>query len=113
MMWVSRQIIEAQGRKPAADTALVTGGASAQGANDYRRLLFAGPWGIAYRPPAEAQAVVVSTGAGDACVGTVGQEKGIAPGEILLYSAGGAEIYLKNNGEVEINGQIFRAKGGV
>ncbi len=31
-------------------------------------------------------------------------------GEVLLYSMGGAEIWLKNNGEIVINGQVFPAK---
>lgn len=110
-MWISQQMIAAQKGRAAADTARMTGSGSAQGVNDYRGLLFAGPWGIAYQPPDAAQAVVVSTNAGDACIGTVAEEKGIGPGELFLYSAGGAEIYLKNNGEIEINGQVFKAKG--
>lgn len=110
-MWISQRMIASQRRRTAADTARVTGEASAQGADDYRGLRFAGPWGIAYRPPNAAQAVVVSTGAGDACLGTFAEQKGIGPGELLLYSAGGAEIYLKNSGEIEINGQVFQTKG--
>ena len=31
----------------------------------------------------------------------------LAQGEVRLYSAGGAEILLKNTGEVVINGQTF------
>ena len=110
-MWISQQMIEARKERTAGDAARVTGSGSAQGVNDYRELQFAGPWGVAYQPPNAAQAVVVSTNAGDACIGTLAQDKGIGPGELLLYSAGGAEIYLKNNGEVEINGQVFKAKG--
>lgn len=108
-MWISRQIIEAQRRGPAAVNACVTGTGAAGG---YRSLPFAGPWGVTYLPPNAAQAVVVKTNAGSACVGTVMQECGIRPGELLLRSAGGAEIYLKNSGEVVINGQVFRAKEG-
>lgn len=111
-MWISRQMIAAQRPGTAADAAHMTGDASAQGANDYRGLVFAGPWGIAYRPPAAAQAVVVSTSAGDACIGALAEEKEIGPGELLLFSSGGAEIYLKNSGEIEINGQVFPAKEG-
>ncbi len=110
-MWISQQMIAAQRSRTAADAAHVTGDGCAQGVNDYRGLRVAGPWGIAYQPPNAAQAVVVSTSAGDACIGTLAQEKGIKPGELLLFSAGGAEIYLKNSGEIEINGQVFPAKG--
>ena len=31
-------------------------------------------------------------------------------GEVRLYSAGGAEILLKNNGQVVVNGQVFAPK---
>lgn len=110
-MWISQQMIAAQQNKPSCDAARITGSDSAQGVNQYRSLPFAGPWGIAYQPPNAAQAVVVSTSAGDTCIGTLAQNKGIQPGELMLFSSGGAEIYLKNNGEVEINGQVFTAKG--
>jgi hypothetical protein len=110
-MWISQQMIASQKKRPAADTALITGSGSAQGANRYRGLPFAGPWGIAYQPPNASQAVIVSTNAGSTCIGTLAQDRGLKPGELMLFSAGGAEIYLKSNGEVEINGQIFKPKG--
>lgn len=107
-MWISRQIAEAQRPRPAASSARISG----SGAAGLRSLPFAGPWGVAYLPPDAAQAVLVETNEGTACIGTVAQSRGIRPGELLLYSAGGAEIYLRNNGEIEINGQVFHAKGG-
>lgn len=109
-MWITNHIISAQRERSAADRATVTGEETARGVNDYRSLPFAGPWGIAYLPPNAAQAVVVSTSAGDACIGTLAANKGIQPGELYLFSSGGAEIYLKNNGEIEINGTVFPAK---
>lgn len=110
-MWISQQMIAAQKNRPSADTARITGADSAQGVNQYRSLPFAGPWGIAYQPPNASQAVIVSTSAGDACIGSLAESRSIEPGELMLFSSGGAEIYLKNNGEIEINGQIFKAKG--
>ena len=110
-MWISQQIIDMREKRPSADVAEVTGNSKANGVNEYRGLPFAGPWGIAYLPPNAAQAVVVSTNAGNACIGTIAQEKGLSPGELMLFSSGGAEIYLKNNGDIEINGQIFKKEG--
>ncbi|WP_411678044.1 hypothetical protein [Caproicibacter sp.] len=107
-MWISQKIIASQAERPAAELAKTTGGAAAQGAGEYRNLPFAGPWGIAYQPPNAAQAVIVSTSAGDACVGTLAADRGLKPGELLLYSSGGAELYLKNNGDIVINGQVFQ-----
>lgn len=110
-MWISQQMIAAQRSKPSADAARITGPGSAQGVNQYRSLPFAGPWGIAYQPPNASQAIIVSTSAGDTCIGTLAQDRGIEPGELMLFSSGGAEIYLKNNGDIEINGQVFQARG--
>ena len=36
----------------------------------------------------------------------------LSQGEVRIYLAGGAEILLKNTGEVVINGQVFAAEGG-
>mgnify|MGYP000859429277 FL=1 len=106
-MWISQKIITAQAAKSSADVAKMTGDSAAQGMSEYRGLPFAGPWGIAYQPPNAAQAVIVTTSAGDACIGTLAAERGLKPGELLLYSSGGAELYLKNNGDIVINGQVF------
>lgn len=107
-MWISKQIAAVQ-EKPVAEFAQVTGESTAQGRQEYRSLRRAAPWGVAYLPPATAQAVLVESTSGMVCVGTLSESKNLSPGELLLYSAGGARIYLKNNGEVEINGQVFPA----
>lgn len=109
-MWLSQQIIAAQKRQPTAELAQVTGSAVMQGANEYRGVPLSAPWGIAYMPPNTSQAVVVGTNTGNVCIGTIAENRGITPGELMLFSAGGACVYLKNSGEVVINGQIFAAK---
>ena len=70
------------------------------------------PWGIAYQPPATARAVLVNSTEGMVCTGAMMEEIDLEPGELLLFSQGGARIYLKNTGEVVINGQVFAAEGG-
>lgn len=111
-MWITQRMIASQSKKPIAELAKMTGGTDAQGVNEYRELPFAGPWGIAYQPPNAAQAVIVATSAGDACIGTLAADRGLKPGELLLYSSGGAELYLKNNGDIVINGQVFHKEAG-
>ncbi len=110
MMWLSQQMIAAQKQRPAAELTAVTGTAAMQGANAYRGVPTAAPWGVASHPPNSAYAVLVNTGSGPACVGTLTDCGGLEPGELKLFSAGGAEIILKNSGEVIVNGQIFAAK---
>ncbi len=111
-MWIAKQTIAAANQKLAAELAEVNGEAAMQGENEYRGVPLCAPWGIAYLPPNAAQAVVVSTRDGSVCVGALTQGKGLAAGELMLFSAGGAEIYLKNSGEVVINGQVFAKKEG-
>ncbi len=87
-----------------------------QGDTAYQGLRLASPYGITWLPPENAVAVVLATGVGngqnDICVGTRLDTAGIEPGELLLQSAGGAAIYLKNTGEVVINGQTFAKQEG-
>lgn len=110
-MWISRRIIAAEKRKPAARLAQVTG-AALKGESEYRGVPLCLPWGVAARPPAAARAAVVETDGGYACIGVLADTAGLESGEVRLCSAGGAEIVLKNSGEVVINGQVFAAKEG-
>lgn len=43
--------------------------------------------------------------------GVVNDAGTLLPGEVRLFSAGGAEIVLKLDGTVVINGQVFEKKG--
>ena len=74
----------------------------------YRELPVAAPFGVVCVPPAGEQAVVVHTEAEDVCVGIVTSfPEDLEPGELMLRSAGGASIVLKNNGSVFINGKEY------
>ncbi|NLJ30340.1 MAG: hypothetical protein GX424_01840 [Clostridiales bacterium] len=111
-MWIAQRIIAAEKQRPAAELAQVTGNDLLQGAGSYRGVPAAAPWGVAYRPPNSARAVLVTAENGPACVGMLMEEKPLQPGELLLFSSGGAEIYLKNSGEIVLNGQVFAPKQG-
>lgn len=55
----------------------------------------AAPYGIAYVPPEGADAVLLPASGGSVCIGSFVKDKGLEAGEIMLYSAGGAELILK------------------
>ena len=74
---------------------------------EYRKLGVAAPYGIAYVPPIGEKSVVLPLDSGEICLGVISPAKGLNPGEIMLYSSGGASIVLKNDGRVLINGQAF------
>ena len=64
------------------------------------------PAGIAYVPVAGAPTVVMEGAGGAVCLGVaVTPQEELQPGELMLYSAGGASIVLKNSGKVLINGR--------
>ena len=55
-------------------------------------------------PPVKEKAVVLPLADKEVCVGVISEVSSVQPGEILLKSKGGAEVYLKNDGSVYING---------
>ena len=82
-------------------------GMTIQGESEYRspELLF--PYGYSSAAEEGDRAVMLD----GVCAGIAAAPDGqLSQGEVRLYSAGGAEILLKNTGEVVINGQSFPAK---
>lgn len=66
------------------------------------------PYGFASAAEEGREAVML----GSYCVGLASAPDGdLAEGEVRLYSAGGAEILLRNDGCVVINGQVFEPEG--
>lgn len=75
--------------------------------NDFRFLKQASPYGVVSVPPKGENAVVLPLKDCRICLGTLSESKELEPGELVLFSKGGAEIYLCNNGKVYINGKEF------
>ena len=64
------------------------------------------PAGIAYKPAVGSQTVVLPAEGGAVCLGVVSTPAAnLEAGELMLYSAGGASLVLKNDGRVLINGR--------
>ncbi len=74
---------------------------------EHRDVPIVAPFGIAYNPPQNEKSVVLPIENTSACIGVVSKNKDLKPGEIMLFSSGGASIVLKNNGDVVINGKVF------
>ena len=83
--------------------------ATVRGAQEYQAVSFIGPYGIFSLPPQGTRAVLLDTEKGAVCVGIPMQGEKAAPGELLLQSAGGAYLLLKNDGTALLNGQSFSA----
>lgn len=107
-MWLS-SFLSKQKTHSSATKGSITGleGASVQidASTQHRNVSVVAPYGIAYVPPVGEGAVLVPFDGGEACVGVItGIPESLERGEIMLYSAGGASIVLKNDGSVLING---------
>ena len=82
------------------------GSVSVSATRDYGGLPVIAPAGIAYVPVVGSSAMVMQGAGGAVCLGVaVTPPSELQAGELMLYSAGGASIVLKNNGKVLINGR--------
>lgn len=82
------------------------GNVSVSSTRDYGALPLIAPAGVAYVPLSGSSAVVMDSAGGAVCLGVIVPQAGeLEPGELMLYSAGGASIVLKNSGKVLINGR--------
>lgn len=107
-MWVSNQLLN-KGQKN--NTAVSGNVVSASGnvayvsnSEEYRDIPIVAPYGITYVPPPGSKAVVIPIENSAVLAGIIPQGSSLEPGELMLYSSGGASIVLKNNGDVLING---------
>ena len=109
-MWISRYVTENSFSKdsPSVGVVRASGGdkVAVSASNEHFSLPVALPYGIAYVPPVGSRSVVLPTEAGNVCIGVLSDSRSdLSPGELMLCSAGGASIVLKNDGTVLINGR--------
>ena len=109
-MWLAKQMAARTGGAESVTAGHVT---AAQGTltvsadGEYRDVSVYAPSGIAARPKIGDQVLLIEMDGEKQMAGAKCDMEGLLPGELRLRSAGGAEIVLKNNGQVVINGQVF------
>lgn len=107
-MWLTRQGNQSTGTKLRRGQVSGVGeNMRVQGESEYHypELLF--PYGYSSAAEDGDRAVMLD----GVCAGiAAAPDVDLSQGEVRLYSSGGAEILLKNTGEVVINGQSFPAK---
>ena len=81
--------------------------------NEIRNAPLYAPYGISYIPKRGEQALLIPFEDGYICVGTLCEAKDIKEGELCLYSAGGAKIHLKANGDIILNGVRIDKYGNI
>lgn len=108
-MWISRYVTDHSFTAPSPGVGEVrSSGAkiSVSASADHLGVPAAAPYGVAYVPPIGSRSLILPTDAGAVCLGVIeAPDAELEQGELMLYSAGGARIVLKNDGRVLINGR--------
>lgn len=111
-MWLTKNIEQQTRRQRSAEDARITAAdkshIDANGTKLHSSLPCLAPFGIASIMPSGSQAVIIPVGTGSAALGIVqSTSEELEAGEIMLYSAGGARLVLKNNGSIIANGKVI------
>ena len=82
------------------------GSVAVSSTRDYGEIPVIAPAGIVYVPVTGSSTMVMEGEGGAVCLGVIAAPPdSLEAGELMLYSAGGASIVLKNDGRVLINGR--------
>ena len=121
-MWLSKKLSlyrAAEQEGAAADMGVTTiggGSASVVTRGEQRDLAVFAPGGVVWQPKSGDTVLVIKGGVGgqEHCVAAAdtgaSAPKEMVPGELYLYSDGGASVYLRADGSVEIKGPV-KAEG--
>lgn len=103
-MWLTKKLTEEGGVKLSSGQVENSGSFAIQGESRFDRPEQVFPYGFVSSAYEGRQAVMLD----GYCTGLVSApDEELEEGEVKLYSAGGAEIVLRNDGRVIINGQVF------
>ena len=110
-MWLINYVTKNSITNPQAETGNIKGAedgtVQVNASSDFKQLPIVAPYGIAYVPTSGSISVVMPVYGGELCMGVVAPQEKLESGELMLYSAGGASITLKNDGNVYINGKKY------
>ncbi len=87
---------------------------NALGTGEYREVPLIAPFGIRWNPPGGCNVQLIKNwNSAEAAValGTIVDEA-VEPGEIQLFSKGGASLHLKNDGTILINNRLLIKQDG-
>lgn len=112
-MWLSKQMRPAPATADAdlGVTTIAGGSVGVVTRGEVRSLPVYGPGGYVWLPESGAAVLVIKGGPGgeEHCVAGMRQAtapQGMQPGEVYLTSPGGASVYLKRDGTLELRGNV-------
>jgi phage gp45-like len=103
--YITNRSLEAPAAVKGALSTGASGGAAVSSFEEHKELEFCFPYGLVSAAPEGERAVVLPLRDGETGLGVLRGDSGLEPGEVMLYSKGGASIVLKNDGRVLINGR--------
>ena len=110
-MWLGKKLSARQNRSAQPVEGMIFGEKDGellmQSASEYRELPSAAPYGVKSLPPAGETAVGIASGGRNFCLGVTMDAAGLQPGELVLFSSGGAKITLTPDGKILLEGQIW------
>ncbi|MBQ8859994.1 MAG: hypothetical protein IJ015_01490 [Ruminococcus sp.] len=110
-MWIADYVTRNKTSHSNSSCANVTGsenGAIACSAYlEHRDVPIVAPYGVVYNPPENEKSAIFNIDGRFMCLGVESPCENLLPGELMLYSKGGASIVLKNDGTVLINGKVY------
>ena len=71
------------------------------------------PRGFSYLPAVGDNLLMLPVEGRDLCLGAVTSTAGLQPGEVRIFSSGGAQILLAANGEIHLNGAVITRDGRI
>lgn len=114
-MWITEQIAQPHRESPAENgraSAFQNTGFAATGSAQRENVALYNPAGMVSIPCQGAQILLIPCAGENVCAGVRAEDtQGLQPGEIRLFSAGGARLTLKNSGEIELNGATVTKDG--
>lgn len=112
-MWLSKRL---RTETPSAEadlgkTSIAGGSVGVVARGEIRALPVYGPGGYVWQPASGETVLVIKGGTGgeETCVAGAEQKNAPAdmkPGEVYLFASGGASVYLKSDGTLELRGGI-------
>lgn len=114
-MWMTEKIARPLRESPVENgraAAFQTAGFAATGSAQRQNVPLYLPAGMVSIPCQGAQVLLIPCAGETVCAGVRTEDtQGLLPGEIRLFSAGGASLTLKNSGEIELNGAAVAKDG--
>ena len=114
-MWIAENLSKNSINKPTAESGNVVmseiGNNAIIASGEHIGLDFVTPYGIVSIPPVKEKAVVLPLADKEVCVGVISEVSSVQPGEILLKSKGGAEVYLNIDISVDSGGRYIHISG--